>query len=341
MLNTTNGYSDINETTNSSGKFNKRRANLEVAKYLVICLTVLSFYVFAMLLYHWYIKKNQKTGSIATILCLLSSACSCLLSFNKLAELWLTIPCVTCSAYHQSATVVYGIGLALVYTTLWKRQRKLYSDELLANTVSKISRIISAAVIILIYSLLLFIFITFITVLKFEQSLPPCHVEWNPLSSLLPLVVFFITSCFILQLILFLLIVNPLRRGTSICRDVLCSNSSNDIHAMLKRVAVCACFCIFSTILLNIAILLDSVEIICIYWGNLVALDLLISTLSTTCSFADWSQKVFPWLPSCASSSKNIYRNSVIMESATERTTQTSFSTSETKSMLKQNGVNI
>ena len=305
------------------------RANLEVAKYLAIGLTTLSLYVFAVLLYHWC---SRKAISIATILCLLSGACSLLVCLNKLSELWIGM--MSCSAYHMTATAAYGIGLAFVYTTLWIRQRKLYSDNLLANTVSKLSRVVSAVIIIIIYCLLLFVFASFITVLEFEQEYPPCHIKWYPLSSLLPLVIFFIATCFVLQLVLFLLLVNPLRRGSSICGEVLCSKSTTDIHTMLKRLATCACLCIFSTILLSIAILLDAVEIICVYWGNLVALDLLISTLTTIFSFADWNERILPMFSCLTGSGKNLLRRSVVLEEIPGRSVHVSFSTTETKSIL-------
>ena len=341
MQNNSSNISRSNFTTDVAATFltELRRANLEVARYFAIVLTVLSVYVFAALVYHWYRRKANLGKPLATNLCLLSGGCTLLLCLNKLFELWIGVSSnISCTVYHFTATGTYGIGLAFVYTTVWIRQRKLYSDDLLIHTVSKISRTISAVVIIIIYCLLLFVFASFIAVLKFERPFPPCHIVWYPLSSLLPLVIFFISTCFVLQLVLFLLLVIPLRRDSSICGDVLCSKSTTDIHSMLKRLALCACCCIFSTILLSIAILLDAVEIICIYWGNLLVLDLLISTLATICSFADWADRILPMFPRLTASRNDLLRRSIVLEEIPNKhnlhNLRNSYSTSETKSIL-------
>ena len=332
---------EITQFINSTSPFQRgeRRANIEAAKYIAIAITTASVYTLLVLLVHSCKSDSFRRKSFSTMLCLLAAFCSLLVSLNKLSELWIGV--ISCSTYHQTATVVYSIGLALIYTTLWTRQRRLYSDDLLAATVSKLSRIVSAVVIIVIYLLMFFVFASFITVLKFEKAHPPCHVVWYPLSSLLPLVVFFITTCFILQLVLFLLLVNPLRRGSSICGDVLCTRSKNDIHAMLKRLAVCACLCIVSTILLSIAILLDSVEIICIYWGNLVALDILINTLSTSCTFADWNRRILPMFTCLNNRPSSVMRNSVVMEEmASDKILKRSLGSVESRLMLG-NGIEM
>ena len=334
--NSTDIVNDSLVTDSTTSTFpNKRKADLEIARYFSVVLTVLSMYTFVVLIYHWCKRKKNQERPIATILCLLSGGFSFLLCLNKLAELWVgPVRGVSCETYHIVATTAYGIGLAFVYTALWIRQRKLYSDDLLVHTVSKLSRIVSAVVIVIIYCLLFCVFVSFIAILDFEENIPSCHINWKLSMAFVPLVICLISICFFLQLVLFLLMVNPLRQDRSICGDVLCSRSTTDIHSMLKRLALCACCCIFSTILLSIAILLDAVEIICIYWGNLVALDLLISTLATVCSFADWLDRILPMFSNFATT-KNKARKSVVLESiSSKHNLHNSYSTSETKSIL-------
>ena len=309
-------FHELLESSHNHTGSEKGRDNLTVARYLAVTFTALSVYILVVLFHHWCKNKVLQTHSSATKLCFVAAACSVVLCLTRIAELWVND--ISCQAYHLTGTAIYGMGLGLVYTTVWIRQRKLYCDELLQQTVTKTFRIISAAIIVIIYFLLVVVFASFIAVLKFESVLPPCHIIWYPLSSLLPLVIFIILTCFFLQLALFILILHPLRRDKGIVQ-VLCSNSGNDVFALLKRLAICACACIFSTILLSIAILLDSLEIICIHWGNLMSLDLIISTLATVISFKDWHQRLFPLFSKFLNRDNYRFRHSVILDDPSPR----------------------
>ena len=309
------------------------RVNLLLARYVAVLQAIISLYIFFALVYYAFKKRRSSSNYKANNLCLLASAFCVLTCVARLAELWLVI--VTCYAYHLIATLMYGVGLGLVYTTLWLRQRKLYSDKLLQHTVTNLSRKFSSAIIVVIYCLLITVFATFITVLQFETLYPPCHIVWYPLSSLLPLLVFFIFTCFFLQLFLFILIVNPLKKESGICSVLLCTNSQNDVFLMLKRLAVCACACVCSTIFLSIALLLDALEIICIYWGNLVSLDLIICILASSFSFQDWDRRLLPLCPRIQRRRRR-FRHSVVLNETSIRSSFRRTSARKVKTSIKR-----
>ena len=302
--------------TNLVNNSHKTNVNLQLAKYVAILQAIVSVYIFFVLTYYFYKKRAFNRNSKSNQLSVLASGFCVLACLDRLAELWIKV--ISCYAYHLMATLMYGIGLGLVYTTLWLRQRKLYSDKLLKHTVTSTSRRISSAIIVVIYFLIISVFALFVTILQFETLYPPCHIIWYPLSALLPLLIFLILTCFFLQLILFSLIVNPLKRGNGICIVLLCSNSKNDVFVMLKRLAVCACACVCSTIFLSIAILLDATEIICIYWGNLISLDLIICILATIFSYQDWDQRLLPLCPRIKRRRRK-FRNSVVLDETSAR----------------------
>ena len=286
------------------------KIDIDLARNIALILTVIAFYLLLVLLYHSYKNGRCQNGSAASNLCLLIAVCSVLLCVNRLAELWTQI--ISCETFHLLSTSTYGIGLGLVYTTLWIRQHRLYSDKVLKQTVSKFSRSASSVCIVVIYLLLVSVFVSFFFVLKFEGDYPPCHVIHFHLESLLPLLLLVSFSCFSLQLVLFILILYPLRNEKSVCSILCCSEADDEVFRMLKRLAFCAMACVFSTVLLCIAILLDTLEIICIYWGNLVALDLLVSCLSTVFSFKDWDRRLFPFWPRVSKKQNSLFKNSVI-----------------------------
>ena len=309
--------------------------NLELARYFAVLQATVAVYVFLALLYYSCKKGRSASNSTTNIICLISSACCVLMCFDRVAELYVTA-IITCNGYHIIATSLHGVGLGLVYTALWLRQRKLYCDKLLQHTVTTLSRRISSAIIVVIYFLLFTVFASFVTVLQSETLYPPCHIHWFPLSSLLPLLIFFILTCFFLQLVLFILILNPLRKGSGICDLLLCSGSENEIFLMLKRLAICACACIFSTILLSIAILLDAIEVICVYWGNLVSLDLTISIIATVFSFQDWDCRLLPLCPRIKRSKFRL-RHSVVLNETHGRSRSSALR--KIPGIAKKNGV--
>lgn len=315
-MNTTAENNSKNQLLNDNLSSNQTdstgpKADIDLARIIALVLAVISLYILLALLYHSCKNGLCQNGSTARKLCLLIATSSLLVCVDKLAELWVNV--ISCQAYHILSTAVYAVGLGFVYTTLWIRQRRLYSDKMLKQTVNKLSRLASAVCIVIIYFLLISVFVSFAMVLKFEGSYSPCHIKRYNLAMLLPLLLFVIFSCFSLQLVLYILILYPLRRGKKIRAILCCSNSDDEVYLMLKRLAMCACACVLSTVFLCVAILLDTLEIICIYWGNLLALDLIISSLSTVVSFKDWDERLIPFFRRFKKKRHLPFRNSVII----------------------------
>ena len=288
-------FSNHSDLSNSSDKLERtNNYRIHVERYIAIVLCFASMYVFVSLLTYtirnWHTKHVTKVNHL-TVLSAFFSIC---LSVNKLGEQWIGI--FSCGFYHWGAATIYVIGTITTYTVLWARQRKLYSDEYLAYGISRLMRMASTAVIIIIYFTISATTFAFVTRYDFQDPNFPCIVVWKSLDSLLPVTLTFMVMCLIFQFALYFLIVYPFFRHkpkVTMWLCVLCTRAETDAERMAKRLAFCLCACIISSSLLSVAVLIDTTDEIVVHWCNFAAIDLFTNTIATTCALKNWKKRLF------------------------------------------------
>ncbi|CAK8692841.1 unnamed protein product [Clavelina lepadiformis] len=258
-------------------------------KICACALTAGSTYLTMTLAWHAMRTWRQAFVSKVNHLCLFSSFATTLFCLNTLLMIWSQLPMQVLAWMHGA---FYWISISLTYTILWARQRKFYSDDLLSRNITRCHKVMSSLVIFVIYLCFGGVVISF--QLKMNSS---SWISLGGVDNILPVGVLLIFICFVSQFILLFLLVNPLigEDNTTLC-EILRFKLKKDIHKMVVRLAFCALVCIFTTIITSAIVLLNSAKIINIFWGHLVALDLLINSVTTVCTFANWKQKFFPYI---------------------------------------------
>ena len=157
--------------------------------------------------------------------------------------------------------------------------------------MGKCHRILSSAVIVGIYISLA------VLVFSFQNMLNPNKCLYlDSINITLPLVITFIIAVVVFQILLFYLLINPLRCEKDIkLADIFCCRLKNDLYKMVVRLAFCATICIFTTILMCVMILMASAKVLRISWVNVISLDLIVNTVSIMCSFKDWKKRLLPF----------------------------------------------
>ncbi|CAK8692842.1 unnamed protein product [Clavelina lepadiformis] len=130
-------------------------------------LETISLYILTTLATFSWRSRNRRSISRLNHLCLLAALLAFLYCTSTLLAL---LPEVPNRAMTWTQAVFYWIGMSLNYTVLWLRQRRFYSDKLLANKVSNCHRIFSSAVIIGIYIFLAILVFAFLSIIDFT----PC-----------------------------------------------------------------------------------------------------------------------------------------------------------------------
>ncbi|XP_076817609.1 uncharacterized protein LOC143463118 [Clavelina lepadiformis] len=289
LWNQTSTVASITGTSaQSPGPFDDCTSYTNFTKIFAIVLAVITSYsVVVLILYTWK-KRKCKNVPRTNHLSLLSAVFALLFCSVTLFIIWTDLP-NSVLVWLQAA--FYWIGISLTYTILWARQRRFYSDELLSSKVGKFHKVWSSVVIIGIYLFLAALIITFQRKLKTNSC-----VNLGNFNEILPTTLSFLVVCFAFQVSLFYLLINPLREdGGTKLSDILCCRLKLDIYKMVVRLAFCAMACVFTTLLTCVIILLNSANLITTYWGNLLALDLIINAMSIVCSFKDWKCRLFPF----------------------------------------------
>ncbi|CAK8692847.1 unnamed protein product [Clavelina lepadiformis] len=249
---------------------------------------VISIYVLTSLAIFSWKTRNRKNVSKINDLSLISSLFTFLLCTSVL---FTHLPGYPYPIMLWVNATFYWIGISLTYTILWKRQRKFYSDELLAYKVGKCHKILSSVAILGIYSFLAALVFTFQSQLDFKL----CGTLRNS-NLILPILTTFMVTVFAFQMLLFYLLINPLRSEEGVkVSDILCFRLKKDVHNMVVRLAICASICILTSILICVLMLLISTNRLETGWGNLVSLDLNVNTISVVCSFKSWKKRLFPF----------------------------------------------
>ena len=265
-------------------------------RYLSIFIFVASFYVLvALIFYSWSNRLKKKICKI-NYLTILSGTCTLLVSFNKAAEHWINY--FSCIFYHWFGSVLYTVGILITYTILWARQRKMYSDKLLAHKSSKVIRVLSHVIISCIYCTFSISCMLFTTTYRFRCDFQPCVLVWNKEKQALRLITtnIFMIMSFVFQSALFLLLVYPIIKQKS-CnakfRALFCSEAVDDVEKLAKRLGFCTIACISSSLLFCVIVILNASGVIEIFWCNLLTIDLFINTVATVTSFVDWRRRLF------------------------------------------------
>ncbi|XP_076816846.1 uncharacterized protein LOC143462527 [Clavelina lepadiformis] len=255
---------------------------------VAVLLEILSIYLVTTLAIFSWRTRNRRDVSKLNRLCSLSALIAFLLCTSNLYALLLED---TFNALDYIEAVCYWLGICLTYTVLWARQRRFYSNKLLANKVGKCHRILSSAVIIAICVCLGALVFTFVS----KTYGRTCATSYD-INDILPILVAYIAAAFVFQMLLFYLLVNPLRSEDGVkTSDILRFRLKKDIHKMVVRLAICAAVCIITTTMTSGMIFLVLKEIVETSWYNVVTLDLIGNTISMVCSFKSWKTRLFPF----------------------------------------------
>ncbi|CAK8692855.1 unnamed protein product [Clavelina lepadiformis] len=263
------------------------------AKCFSVFNLVISLYILLALgMYTWKIRGRLKVTPIANHLCTLAAVAGVVSALLKMLHLCFGL--ISFSSLNKAAGAIYFAGFACIFTLVWARQRSLYSNELLASATNNKVKIASTIVIFIIFACGSAIAVNFQAALRFNDS----EVVWetdNAKQAIFACALC-IAAVFILQFVLFLLILFPLLgdRNLNKC-DIVRSKLQKDIHRMLVRLALCTVACVFSTVLTNLVIILNVIGVINIFWSNLATLDLIISNVFTILTFVDWWKKLLPF----------------------------------------------
>ena len=261
-----------------------------------IPLFLISVYVLVSLINYTWINRYKKSICNVNQLTILSGSFSFLLSLNKMGEQWIGF--FSCSAYHWSAAVFYTLGILVTYTILWARQRRMYSDELMAYEFSKAIRFMSNVIICCIYCTFGISCILFTTTYSFECEYYPCLLKWDPKvrTEGFVMVNIFLVMSFIFQSALFLLLVYPIikqKSCTAKMEALFRSGAKGDMEKLAKRLGLCAIACVISSGVFGIIVLLSASRVVDIIWCNLATVDLITNTVATVVSFFDWKKRLF------------------------------------------------
>ena len=261
-----------------------------------IVIFLVTLYVLISLLHYTWINRFKKRTCKINHLTIVSASCTFLLSLNKMGENWVGF--VSCYAYHWSAAVIYTLGIVITYTILWARQRKMYSDELMAHESRREIRIVSSVIICCIYVTFCVNVFFFTSTYYFKCLYYPCLLKWDESvhSERVVVVSTFMIMCFVFQSVLFLLLAYPIIQRKSCAarfQALFCSDAIRDVEKLAKRLAYCAIACIFSTGIFCGIVLLNASHVISVFWCNLATLDSLTNTIATVMSFVDWKKRLF------------------------------------------------
>ncbi|XP_076816439.1 uncharacterized protein LOC143462244 [Clavelina lepadiformis] len=252
-------------------------------------LEAISIYILTALAIFFWKSRNRKNISKLNHLCLVEALFTCLCCTTILLKVLPTYPYKIMLWVGGS---FYWVGLSLTYTILWVRQRRFYSDELLADKSGKCHRVVSSVVIVGIYICLSAL------MCAFQSKVGDCS-SLGDINDILPILITFIIAIFAFQILLFYLLVHPLRSEDGVkVSDILFFRLKKDIHKMVVRLAICTSICIFTNILMCIVIILISKRILQTSWLNAVALDLIVNTIAVVCTFKRWKTRLFPFCES-------------------------------------------
>ncbi|CAK8692843.1 unnamed protein product [Clavelina lepadiformis] len=281
--------SSMPETTTRAARTRTCYENHFLSSIIIACvLELISLYIVTSLaIFSWKVR-NQKGISKTNQLCLFASLSSFLFSTITLLTF---LPGYPFHIVIWIQTAFYWVGISLTYTILWVRQRRFYSNPLLANKVGKFHRILSSLVVIGIYVFLAALLFTFLS----KVYNIPCALLQN-VEDILRIVIAFIIAIIAFQMLLFYLLVNPLRSEDGIkTSDILCFRLKRDIYKMVVRLAICATVCIFTTVSMCVMIIIISTDAIHTGWVNVVSIDLTANIISIICTFKTWKTRLFPF----------------------------------------------
>jgi len=260
-----------------------------------VVLAVLSSYLLGVVIAYEWQRRNERVRCanrlyLLSILCCFAVSCDALLV--KFINEW------NCTPLHVTGAAMYTLSNIFVFTAIWIRQTKFYSDPLLIGSSYRVYRAFNVAVIVgmlisTIASVSLFQVSYHLNSKKFV-----CVVVWSK-GALFNLALASTVSAFVINTLFHILLlgltVYPLinqeqNSALKLCcplPQVIKTNKlRKDTKLLAKRLAVCtAAFCLESladTALLNLSMRGS----ICIYWTALCQWHVLVTNTTLICSFS-------------------------------------------------------
>ncbi|XP_039252429.2 uncharacterized protein LOC120329716 [Styela clava] len=188
----------------------------------------------------------------------------------------------------------YALSLMAVYLVLWLRQRTFYQHPRLKHLSSKLVRVISWTMCILIVTGTVSTAILFFSVGRYVGVPDGCVVKKSEVTSIRWIILIGCTTFF--QICLLTLFVYPLvKHNMSVRSGSTCGNNKNNpIIPLIRRATITSAICVTTDIAFALIILILNREIVTmstfIYDVNIV-----INTMLIIFSFPDWKIRLMPW----------------------------------------------
>ena len=290
---------------------------LKKARYSTVALFAASLYLCVVLLVYEIRTAKNKRPTVNHLL--LFSAVNALVSCtSQLLELFVG---VYCAVYRWVNAITLVLGVAIVYTVIWSRQRNFYLDPLLKRTVAKPIRWISKGIIVGVYVALGSLIPTFVLTYDYILSEYGCIVQWSGArvtNIVLPLLFCILCGNTLFQFTLLGLVVYPLcvripstpkqvkNQKNLLQRTSSTKSMRSDIQQVVRRLSIATFVCVLSTLIANVFVVLSVLNILQAFYSNLFVLDLLVNTVASVCSFVNWKKRLFPfWCSNKIKSAKN------------------------------------
>jgi len=268
----------------------------------VIGIAVLSFYVLlAILTYEW--QRRKETVLLANRLYIVSIVCCFGAAIGDV--MLITATNFFCTALHTIVVVFWVLSSLIAYVAIWTRQRRFTTDPLLADSAGNIHRAISMAVLVTITVSLPAGAVTCFIQYRVQPTYYGCVNHWFQKNFFRRNTTAFAVVFSLMevgsQLLLLALTVLPLitQRQRSpnklFPRISQCQDVKKDIRRLVKRLVLCTCVCFVAGFGSSVLIVLSFKGAICFYTNTCILLNVLVTNISTVCSFSDGWHRLVPW----------------------------------------------
>jgi len=265
--------------------------------------TILNCYMLlAATAYEW--QRRQEHIPQINRLYIVSVLCSFALSCTGL--LLITVHKLECTALLVTCVTFYTLVVLIVYTVLWTRQLRFYTDPMLSSSSTFAYRVLSWSVIVGIYSFTLSALTIFFFVYQIQRTRYGCVFisrKGTLAAYLVPCATLVSVVCIVFKLLLSALTVFPLvtdksRVPVKVCCLLSKKWSFKDLEADIKclfvRLVLCTLACFVSSLVSGVVFFLSLTHFVCLYTVAICSWHALVVNFTLVCSFSDWSCRLVP-----------------------------------------------
>jgi len=219
---------------------------------------------------------------------------------------------LNCKVLNITGTTFYAISILQVYTVIWLRQRRFYTDPLLRTGYTATCQILNVAVIAGIYVFLVANLVASALSYSTISTSCGCTIMWDEdnrfTQYLLLIISFSVVLDILLQLMLLVMTLYPLINPStfSLCCTLPECQGANaiktDVRCMMKRLALCVGVCSTASLLFSVLLFFAIKDMICFSWISVLQFHLIVINITLVYSFSDGSYRLFPvkWYWNCS-----------------------------------------